>query len=47
MEEYVIYIFLIVGLFFVGSLGFTIIGLCYSYMKLKIVELKILKDKIL
>ena len=45
MDQYIIYIFLIVSLFFVCSLGFTITGLCYSWMKLKKIELEIWRDK--
>ena len=45
MEQYVIYIFLIVALSFVCSLGFTITGLCYSWVKLKQTELEIWRNK--
>ena len=39
MEQYVVYIFLLVVLIMMGSLGFTILSLIYSWLKLKIIEL--------
>ena len=47
MDQYIIYIFLMVVLIMASSLGFTILSLIYSWLKLKMVELEIWKDKII
>ena len=39
MEQYMFYMFWLVVLIMVGSLGFTILSLIYSWLKLKIIEL--------
>ena len=40
MEQYVVYIFWLVILIMTCSFGFSIIGLCYTWTKIKIDELK-------
>ena len=45
MEQYIGIIFSIVILSFGCALGFSIVGLCYSYMKLKMTELEIWRAK--
>ena len=40
MEQYVVYTFWLVALIMIGSLGFSILNLCYTWTKIKMDELK-------
>ena len=40
MEQYVVYIFWLVALIMVGSLGLSILTLCYTWTKIKMDELR-------
>jgi len=40
MEQYVFYIFWLVVLIMVCSLGFSIVSLCYTWIKLKMTEIQ-------
>ena len=47
MDKYIIILLGISIAFFLGTLGYTILSLIYSWLQLKFIELEIWKDKIL
>ena len=40
MEQYIFYIFWLIVLIMMGSLGFSIVSLCYTWIKLKMTEMQ-------